>query len=111
MNPRRVLFVSADMGEGHNAAADALAAEAKRLWPEWETLRVDALRTMGRPVSGIFKSVYGFELRHAPWLYQGFYDALWTHPWFAAFEKRATGSWCARRLARVIDRFEPDLIV
>ena len=111
MNPRRVLFVSADIGEGHNASADALAAEAKRLWPECETKRVDALRTMGRPVPGIFKSVYGFELRHAPWIYQGFYDALWTHPLFAGFEKRVTGSWCARRLARVIDRFEPDFIV
>ncbi len=109
--PRRVLLVSADIGEGHNAAARAILEEIQRTWPGCETKQVDALRVMARWVSWLFRSVYHFEITRAPWIYQFFYDALWRHTWFLFAAKRLTGSWCGRRLSRVIRRFNPSMIV
>ncbi len=109
--PRRVLMVSADMGEGHNAAARAIREGLERSSPGCETAQVDALRVMGRYVSWLIRSVYHFEITRAPWIYQFFYDALWRYRWFELSAKRLTGSWCGRRLARVIKRFDPTLIV
>jgi UDP-N-acetylglucosamine:LPS N-acetylglucosamine transferase len=109
--PGKVLILSADIGDGHNAAARAIGECLERTWAGCGTKRVDALRVMGRWVSWLFRSVYHFEITRAPWIYQFFYDALWRHPWFARAAKRLTGSLCGRRLARVIKRFDPDLII
>jgi len=99
------------MGDGHNAAADALTESIERIWPGCETRRIDSLRLMGRWISWLFRSVYAFELHHAPWLYQYLYDALWKHLRVAAIEKRIVASWCGRRLAKRIKAFAPDLII
>jgi UDP-N-acetylglucosamine:LPS N-acetylglucosamine transferase len=109
--PRKVLILSADIGDGHNAAARAIGECVERTWAGCGTKRVDALRVIGRWASWLFRSVYHFEINRAPWIYQFFYDALWRHPWFARAAKRLTGSLCGRRLAHVIKRFDPDLII
>lgn len=111
LGPRRVLLVSADLGDGHNAAARAIRECLENSWPGCETERVDALRVMGRWVSWLIRSVYHFEITRAPWIYQFFYDALRRHRWFERAAKRLTGSLCGRRLASAIKRFDPDLIV
>ena len=105
----RVLVVSADMGGGHNSTASALEQEIARRWPGSVTRRVDALDLMG--VGGPFRSIYVSNVEHTPWLYEFFYANLWRHRWFADASKQFTGSWCGRRLAGELARFDPDLIV
>jgi UDP-N-acetylglucosamine:LPS N-acetylglucosamine transferase len=109
--PRRILVLSADMGEGHNATGRALRAAAARLWPAATTDWLDTLNVMGRGVGPLFRRVYVTNVERTPWLYEFFYDSVWRYSWFAKASKRFVGSWCGRRLAIEIDNLQPDLIL
>ncbi|MHB8296874.1 MAG: MGDG synthase family glycosyltransferase [Acidimicrobiales bacterium] len=100
--PRRVLVLSADMGEGHNAAAAALIEAAGEVWPEAAIERLDTVELGGQRFASWARWVYEFQLKLAPWSYQFFYDALCQVPWFAGPLKQATGWFFGRQL-------EPDL--
>ncbi|MBO0812087.1 MAG: DUF1298 domain-containing protein [Microlunatus sp.] len=109
--PRRVMIVTADMGGGHDAAAEALADQVWQLWPG-STLRwVDTLDVMGPAVGPVFRRIYVSNVQQTPWLYQFFYDSLWRRPWFARASKGFVAGWSGRRLAAEVDRFDPDLII
>ena len=65
--PRRVLILSADVGEGHAAAARALAA-ADRDSPEpAEVTVIDGLAAMGRVLRPVVEDGYRVQLRFIPW--------------------------------------------
>src|SRR2546425_10093266 len=109
--PRRVLLVSADMGDGHNAAARALADVIERRWPGCVTKRVDTIELRGRRFGRMCRSAFRFQISRVPWTYQFFYDALRRHPWFTPASKRLVGWWFGPPLAREIRRFDPDLVI
>src|SRR5438270_2486281 len=109
--PRRLLVVSADIGEGHNATARAVEERARRLWPDCEIRRVDTLQLMGRGVGPGFRWIYRVNVDTTPWLYDFFYRALWRYPWFAAASCRFTGVWSGIGLAPIIAEYRPDLVV
>src|SRR5690349_19083066 len=67
--PQRILIVSADMGEGHNAAGRALEATARRIWPDCSTYWVDTLDAMVRGVGPSFRRIYVVNIEKTPWLY------------------------------------------
>jgi diacylglycerol O-acyltransferase len=108
---RRVLVVSADIGEGHNATARAVEERARRLWPGCEIRRVDTLELMGRGVGPGFRWIYRVNVDTTPWLYDFFYRSLWRYPWFAMASCRVVGLWSGLRLAPVIEEYRPDLVV
>jgi len=109
--PRRLLLVSATIGEGHNATARAVEEAARARWPECEVSWVDALREMGPGVPRTFGAIYVANVESTPWLYNFFYAALWRQRWFADGCRRFVGSWAGRRLRPVLRRYRPDLIV
>ncbi|GDY28689.1 wax ester/triacylglycerol synthase domain-containing protein [Gandjariella thermophila] len=109
--PRRVLVVSADMGEGHNATGRALQAVVDRIWPQCTVEWVDTLDAMGRGVGPLFRRIYTSNVERTPWLYEFFYRSVWRYRWFANSSKRFVGEWSGRRLAPHIDRVRPDLII
>jgi UDP-N-acetylglucosamine:LPS N-acetylglucosamine transferase len=109
--PQRILIVSADMGEGHNAVGRALQAAAERIWPGCQYYWVDTLDAMGRGVGPLFRRIYVTNVETTPWLYDFFYRSVWRYHWFAASSKRFIGAWSGRRLAAHIARVRPDLIV
>lgn len=109
--PRRVLVVSADMGGGHNATGRALAERVEDHWPGSEIRWVDTLDAMGSWVGPVFRQVYVTNVRVTPWLYELFYNALWRYPWFADAAKGFVAAWSGRRLATVVEQFDPDLIL
>lgn len=111
LDPSRILFVSANMGAGHNATARAVEQAARRLWPHAESRWVDTLEVMGPGVGPTFRQIYVTNVQTTPWLYEFFYSSLWRHRWFASASKRFVGTWCGRRLAPVIEDYEPDLVV
>ncbi|TNC23492.1 glycosyltransferase [Amycolatopsis alkalitolerans] len=108
---KKVLVVSAAMGEGHNATGRALEDAVKRLWPEATVGWLDALDVMGAGVGPLFRWIYVSNVQRTPWLYEFFYRSLWRHRWFATASKRFVGVWCGWRLARKIRTFEPDLVL
>lgn len=109
--PRRVLVVSADMGAGYDATTAALEREIEERWPDSQVTRVDTLDVMGAAVGSVLRRIYVINVEWTPWLYGFFYASLWRHRWFAKASKRFTGSWAGRRLAPIINRVDPDLIV
>lgn len=110
-HPGRVFIVSADMGEGHNATARALAERVRQLWPRCDVRTVDTLQVMGRGVGPVFRRIYVTNVRSTPWLYEFFYSSLHRHRWFAVASKWFVGAWCGRRLAPRLERYHPDLIL
>lgn len=109
--PRRLLLVSADIGEGHNATGRAVEEAARRLWPDCEVSWLDTLEVMGRGVGPLFRWIYVANVESTPWLYNLFYSALWRHHWFAEGSRRFVGAWCGPRLRPLIERARPDLVV
>jgi processive 1,2-diacylglycerol beta-glucosyltransferase len=109
--PQRVLILSADVGEGHAAAARALAQQLEASEQEVQVTTIDGLSAMGRPVRQVVKDGYRVQLRFLPWTYTVVYWLL---------EKLAPVRWLARSLlclfgsrllARRIAEHEPDVIV
>lgn len=109
--PHRVLIVSANMGEGHNATGRALEEAIGSRWPRCEIRWLDTLDLMGAWVGPTFRGCYVGSVRFMPWLYQFYFDATWRIRWFRRASKRFVGEWSGRRLAPEIARFEPDLII
>ncbi|MFD0920402.1 wax ester/triacylglycerol synthase domain-containing protein [Saccharopolyspora rosea] len=111
VQPRRVLLISATIGEGHNATGRAVEEAARRVWPGCAVSWSDALRVMGRWVSPAFNRIYVVNVETTPWLYDFFYDSLWRHRWFANGCRRFVGAWAGRRLRPVLAEHRPDLVV
>jgi WS/DGAT/MGAT family acyltransferase len=109
--PKRVLIVSADMGEGHNATGRALEEAVRAHWPGATVRWVDTLDVMGRGVGPLFRNIYVTNVQRTPWLYEFFYSSLCRWPWFAASSKRVVGTWAGRRLARHLRAFRPDVVL
>ncbi len=110
-HPRRVLLISAAMGAGHYATARAVEQAAYRVWPGCDARWVDALEVMGPGVGPVFRRIYVVNVQTTPWLYEFFYSALWRYSWFARVSKAFVGAWCGRRLAAVVEDYDPDLII
>lgn len=108
---RRVLIVSANIGGGHDATGRALEERIHALWPGSQVGWVDTLDVMGPGVGPALRRSYVVNVGVTPWLYEFFYASLWRHRWFATAATWFTGAWAGRRLAPVIETFDPDLIV
>jgi processive 1,2-diacylglycerol beta-glucosyltransferase len=109
--PRRVLILSADVGEGHAAAARALADQIEASPEHAEVTIIDGLAAMGRLLRPVVEDGYRVQLRFMPWTYTLIYWLL-EHVAPIRFSARRT-LWLlgARPLARCIAEHEPDVIV
>jgi processive 1,2-diacylglycerol beta-glucosyltransferase len=108
---RRVLILSADVGEGHAAAARALAQQIEASPEEVEVTVIDGLAAMGRVLRQVVQDGYRVQLRFLPWSYSLVYWLLERVPpvrWLTRWQLRLFG---ARPLARRIAEYEPDVIV
>ena len=110
-DPRRVLILSADVGEGHAAAARALARQIEDSGQRAEVTVIDGLAAMGRLLQPVVEDGYRVQLRFMPWTYTVVYWLL---------ERVAPIRWAARRLlclfgsrplARAIAKHDPDVVV
>ncbi|MFI5009383.1 MAG: glycosyltransferase [Solirubrobacterales bacterium] len=106
-----MLVLSADVGEGHAAAARALAEQLEASPEEVEVTVIDGLAAMGRLLRPVVQDGYRVQLRFLPWTYSLVYGTL---------ERVAPIRWLARKLlcrlgsrplARTIAAHAPDTIV
>jgi UDP-N-acetylglucosamine:LPS N-acetylglucosamine transferase len=109
--PRRVLILSADVGEGHAAAARALAQQLENCAEAVEVTVVDGLAAMGERLRAIVADGYRAQLRVAPRSYAIYYWALKHLRPVRALTKCALCALGARNLKREIARHHPDVIV
>ncbi len=108
---RRVLILSADVGEGHAAAARALAQQVDSSPELSEAKIIDGLAAMGPLLRQIVQDGYRIQLRLMPWTYTIVYWLL---------ERVAPVRWLTRRvlcllgarpLANRIAEHAPDVVV
>ncbi len=109
--PRRALIVSADIGEGHNAAGRALAEAARRAWPGSAVRWLDALDATGPGFARLSRSFYVTQVERLPRMYEFFFDAMWRHRWYLESTRRGMGAWFGRRMAPHIQAADPDVII
>ena len=109
--PRRVLILSADVGEGHAAAARALKQQLEAGSDPVEVKIIDGLHEMGHVLKMVVEDGYRVQLRFVPWTYTIIY---WLLEHFAPARMSARFWLCtlgSRPLQRRIEAFEPDVVV
>ncbi|MGH2930580.1 MAG: NAD-dependent epimerase/dehydratase family protein, partial [Solirubrobacteraceae bacterium] len=67
--PRQVLIISADIGEGHDLPARAVAREFADEDPDAQVSIVNGLPAMGPQATGILRDNSAFMFRWLPWLF------------------------------------------
>jgi processive 1,2-diacylglycerol beta-glucosyltransferase len=108
---RRVLILSADVGEGHAAAARALARQIQDSPQPAEVTVIDGLAAMGRVLRPVVEDGYRIQLRLVPWTYSIIYALLnYVRP-IRALARRLLCLFGSRPLARNIAAHDPDVVV
>lgn len=108
--PRRVLILTAEVGEGHLAAGRALE-EGLLDHPGVEVITLDGLGFLGRLAPRIIRDGYRRQLSAAPWTYNPMYRA-----WRSVKPLREVGRWVLyragrRRLHELEARLRPAVVV
>jgi UDP-N-acetylglucosamine:LPS N-acetylglucosamine transferase len=109
--PRRVLIISAAMGDGHDAAATALSELMETSWRGCTIERLDTMELRGSAFAKAVQRSYNLQLSLVPWSYE------LSYAWFSRSARSAqaaralAGEFFGRRLAKVIAAKEPDLVV
>jgi processive 1,2-diacylglycerol beta-glucosyltransferase len=109
--PRRVLILSADVGEGHAAAARALAQQVEDSPRSADVTVIDGLAAMGRVLRPVVEDGYRVQLRFVPWTYTVVYWLLKHIAPIRALARRLLCAFGSRPLARTIAQHDPDVIV
>lgn len=109
--PRKVLIISADIGEGHDLPARAIAREFQIEDPCALVAIVNGLHAMGTVVTAMLRGNSALMYRFAPWLFDlqyrlfmGFAPTRW-------LARRLLMLFGARGMLRLIHTYQPDLIV
>jgi UDP-glucose 4-epimerase len=109
--PRQVLIISADIGEGHDLPARAVAREFHDEEPDAQVSIVNGLPAMGPALTKLLRENSAFMFTFMPWLFDLQYRL---------FMNVAPTRWLARKLLtffgrrglmRLIRAHDPDLIV
>jgi processive 1,2-diacylglycerol beta-glucosyltransferase len=109
--PKRVLILSADVGEGHAAAARALARQVESSPERAEVTTIDGLAAMGAVLKPVVEDGYRVQLRFFPWTYTIVYGLLERVAPARATARRLLCLFGSRPLARRIAEHEPDVVV
>src|SRR6201991_4917909 len=109
--PARVVVLSAPVGEGHVAAARALAARMRELWPAAEVLELENTGRGGWWRDVLLRVSYDLTLRFVPHLYGLGYDLLVRFPKVAELFKAMSAGGIGRSLEPALTELAPDLVV
>jgi processive 1,2-diacylglycerol beta-glucosyltransferase len=109
--PQRVLILSADVGEGHAAAARALAQQIEASPQDAEVTIIDGLSAMGRLVRQVVQDGYRVQLRFLPWTYSLVYWLLEKVAPIRFISRQMLCLFGSRSLARRIAEHRPDVVV
>lgn len=109
--PRNILIISAEMGEGHNAAAAALTEAIRACWPGCVITQLDTMEVRGPRFARLARWSYGFQLNVWPWSYEVFYSTLSRSQGFADFSRAVVRLVFGRRLEKAMRGMEPDVVI
>jgi UDP-N-acetylglucosamine:LPS N-acetylglucosamine transferase len=109
--PKRVLILSADVGEGHAAAARALARQIESSSEQAEVTVIDGLAAMGPLLQPVVEDGYRVQLRFFPWTYTVVYWLLERVAPIRALARTLLCLFGSRPLARRVAEHDPDVVV
>ncbi|MBV9464986.1 MAG: NAD-dependent epimerase/dehydratase family protein, partial [Solirubrobacterales bacterium] len=109
--PRQVLIISADIGEGHDLPARAVAREFKDEDPDAQVSIVNGLPAMGPVLTKVLRENSAFMFQWLPWLFDLQYMLFMYFPPTRWLAKRLLTALGRRGLMRLIRAHDPDLIV
>lgn len=109
--PRAIAILTADVGEGHLAAARVLAEDLERVAPGVEVVTVDALEALGPVLRLILLDAYRFQLRYIPRVFHAlFWLFLHLRP-LRALGRASLVALGGRRLNTRLQELAPDVVV
>lgn len=110
---KKVLILYASAGHGHEKAAKALLEAYEHLYPEAQVRAVDALAHILPGVGPFYRQVYYLQVKHAPFLWGGFYFGLDHAPVYALVRhlRRFVNGLLGSPLHRFIERENADTII
>ena len=106
-----MLILSADVGEGHAAAARALARQVRDAPQPAQATVIDGLAAMGRVLRPVVEDGYRVQLRFFPWTYTIVYCMLERVAPVRMLVRRLLCLLGSRPLARTIAAYDPDVVV
>ena len=109
--PQRVLILSADVGEGHAAAARALKQQLEACGEPVEVSIIDGLAAMGERLRSVVEDGYRTQLRVSPRSYAVYYWLLEHLAPMRFITKQMLCRMGAAPLRREILRRDPDVVV
>ncbi|HEY2632180.1 MAG TPA: glycosyltransferase [Solirubrobacteraceae bacterium] len=109
--PKRVLILSADVGEGHAAAARALARQIECSPEQAQVTVIDGLAAMGPLLQPVVEDGYRVQLRFFPWTYTVVYWLLESVAPIRVLARKLLCLFGSRPLARRIAEHDPDVVV
>jgi UDP-glucose 4-epimerase len=109
--PRKVLIISADIGEGHDLPARAVAREIREEDPEALISIVNGLPAMGPLMTKILRENSAFMFRWVPWLFDFQYRLFMDFAPTRWLTSKLLFTFGHRGLMRLIKAHNPDLIV
>jgi 1,2-diacylglycerol 3-beta-galactosyltransferase len=108
---RRLLFLIADTGGGHRAAATAVERQMAETAPgDFEITILDPFNAAKQKVIGGTAGLYGPITRHARWLWGGLYHATNSRPAVTMLERTVLRS-VQTAVTEAIRRLDPDCVV
>jgi UDP-glucose 4-epimerase len=109
--PRQVLIISADIGEGHDLPARAVAREFRDEDPDAHVSIVNGLPAMGPVLTKVLRENSAFMFRWVPWLFDFQYMLFMYFAPTRWLAKRLLTALGRRGLMRLIRAHDPDVIV
>jgi UDP-N-acetylglucosamine:LPS N-acetylglucosamine transferase len=109
--PRRIVILTADVGEGHLSAARALEAQLGAGGEPVEIETVNVLEVVGPVLRLLLRDAYRTQLRRSPWVFSSlFFLFLHCRP-LRRIGSTGLALMAGRRVARALDALRPDVVV
>lgn len=105
---KRLLLLTVAYGQGHNAAAAAIAEEFEARG--WDTRTLDPCAMSSPAVFRLTQNFYNFCVRRMPWLWRVTYAQTDTADWAEGVRLPILRG-CTRRLAEEVKSYAPDAII
>jgi UDP-N-acetylglucosamine:LPS N-acetylglucosamine transferase len=109
--PRNVLILSADIGEGHDAPARAIQREFREEEPEARVMIANGLTAMGGILTSVVRDSSVVTFKWFPWIFEVQYWLLMKIPPTRWLSQKLLSMLGARPLMRIINAHNPDLII
>ena len=107
----RVLIVSGEIGQGHEAVARAVHETVTRDRPDCDIRVAEAFARMGHGSGPVFRWLFEFAVQWTPLLQEAWYAAVTRSRLVRWFYREVMGAWVARALAEDLAGEPTDVVV